>query len=60
MLVLTRRLGQQILMNKGTIQFKVLKIDQGNISIGIHAPEHMDIDREEVYLKKQSQKRNKD
>lgn len=52
MLVLTRRKGQQILINKGTIQLKVLKIEGGNISLGIHAPEGVDIDREEIYFKK--------
>jgi carbon storage regulator len=55
MLVLTRRIGQQILIGKGTIQMKVLKVDNGVISIGINAPQHIDIDREEIYLKKLQQ-----
>lgn len=52
MLVLTRRIGQQILISKGVIQMKVLKVEDGIISIGINAPQHIDIDREEIYLKK--------
>jgi carbon storage regulator len=52
MLVLTRKIGQQILMGNGSIQMKVLKIDDGVISIGINAPDHIDIDREEVFLRK--------
>ena len=52
MLVLTRRAGQQILMSKGSIQMKILKIVDDIISIGIHAPQHIDIEREEIYLKK--------
>ncbi|HAU2169449.1 TPA: carbon storage regulator [Legionella pneumophila] len=52
MLVLTRKAGQQILIGKGLIQMKVLKVDDDIISIGIKAPQHIDIDREEVYLKK--------
>ena len=52
MLVLTRKIGQQILMGNGSIQMKVLKIDDGVISIGINAPAHIDIDREEVFLRK--------
>lgn len=52
MLVLTRKIGQQILIGKGIIQMKVLKIDDGIISIGIKAPTHIDIDREEIYFKK--------
>ncbi|HAU1546668.1 TPA: carbon storage regulator [Legionella pneumophila] len=57
MLVLTRKAGQQILIGKGLIQMKVLKIDEDIISIGIKAPQHIDIDREEIYLKKLQQER---
>lgn len=52
MLVLTRKVGQQILIGKGMIQIKVLKIDDDIISIGLKAPQHIDIDREEIYLQK--------
>ncbi|HAT2009112.1 carbon storage regulator [Legionella pneumophila serogroup 1] len=55
MLVLTRKAGQQILIGKGLIQMKVLKVDDDIISIGIKAPQHIDIDREEIYLKKLQQ-----
>ncbi|HAT1993791.1 carbon storage regulator [Fluoribacter dumoffii] len=57
MLVLTRKAGQQILIGKGLIQMKVLKVDDDIISIGIKAPLHIDIDREEIYLKKLQQER---
>ncbi len=56
MLVLTRKIGQQILMDKGTIQLKVLKVNNDIISIGIQAPQHIEIDREEIYLKKTIQR----
>ena len=52
MLVLTRKVGQKILMSNGVIQMKVLKIKDDVISIGINAPISIDIDREEVYFKK--------
>lgn len=52
MLVLTRKIGQQVLIGNGVIQIKVLKVDNGIISIGFNAPSHIDIDREEIYLKK--------
>ena len=55
MLVLTRKIGQQVLIGNGIIQMKVLKIDGGNISLGFNAPEDIDIDREEVYLRKLAQ-----
>lgn len=59
MLVLTRKIGQQILIGKGVIQMKVLKIDNDVISIGINAPQHIDVDREEIYLKKLQQEKSK-
>jgi len=52
MLVLTRKIGQQILIGNGTIKMKVLKIEGESISIGFNAPQHIDIDREEIFLKK--------
>ena len=43
MLVVTRKIGQQILICDGSIQMKVLKVNGGSISIGINAPKHIDI-----------------
>lgn len=55
MLVLTRKIGQQVLLSNGSIQMKVLNVVDGIISIGFNAPSHIDIDREEVFFKKQAQ-----
>ncbi len=55
MLVLSRKVGQQVLIGKGMVQVKILKIDHGNISLGFNAPGHIDIEREEVYIKKHAQ-----
>ena len=55
MLVLTRKIGQQVLIDNGSIQIKILKVNGGSISIGFKAPEHVDIDREEIFLKKLDQ-----
>jgi carbon storage regulator len=52
MLVLTRKIGQQVLIDNGLIQMKVLRVNDDIISIGFNAPSHIEIDREEVYLKK--------
>lgn len=49
MLVLTRKAGQQIFMDKGRIQMKVIKVEDDVISIGIDAPLHIDIARAEVF-----------
>ena len=54
MLVVTRKIGQQILICDGSIQMKILKVNGGSISIGINAPKHIDIDREEVFLRKRA------
>lgn len=57
MLVLTRKAGQQILMDKGRIQMKVIKVEDGIISLGINAPLHIDIAREEVFSQNMAQEK---
>lgn len=57
MLVLTRKIGQQIFVNNGSIKFKVLGVKNDNVCLGVLAPDDVDIDREEIYLQKQ-QKEN--
>lgn len=52
MLVLTRRVGEQIFIDKGQIKIKILFVRNGNIALGIHAPSHIDVDREEIYYRK--------
>ncbi|WP_058535368.1 carbon storage regulator [Legionella saoudiensis] len=54
MLVLTRRVGEQILINKGEIEVKVLYEHNGIITLGVRAPAHIDVDRKEVFLRKQT------
>ncbi|MBA2649919.1 MAG: carbon storage regulator [Legionella sp.] len=54
MLVLTRRVGEQILIDKGKIQVKVLAERNGTICIGVQAPAYIDVDRQEIYLRKLS------
>ncbi|HHG8504987.1 TPA: carbon storage regulator [Legionella pneumophila] len=57
MLVLTRKAGQQIFMDKGRIQMKVIKVEDDVISIGIDAPFHIDIAREEVFSQNLAQEK---
>lgn len=52
MLVLTRKIDQQILIDKGSIQIKILKVKGNTVSIGLNAPPDIDIYREEIYVKK--------
>ncbi len=57
MLVLRRRVGEEILINDGRIQVKVLHEHKGVIVIGINAPLTIDIDRKELFLKKRKLER---
>lgn len=52
MLILTRKIGQQVLIGGGSIQVKILKADENVITIGFVAPAHIDIDREEIFVRK--------
>jgi len=58
MLILMAKIGQRILIDNGVVQLKVLGVNDGIISIGFNAPSNIEIDREEIYLKKLIQ-RNK-
>ncbi|MBA2649352.1 MAG: carbon storage regulator [Legionella sp.] len=52
MLLLTRRKGQQILIDKGQIQIEVIYVRKGSVALGIKAPPHIDIDRKEIFFKR--------
>lgn len=52
MLILTRKKGQNIFIND-EITVRVVQIKQGQVRIGIEAPDEYKILREEVKLRKQ-------
>lgn len=58
MLILTRKEGEQVMIDKGSIRLKVLHVNlsDGMITIGFNAPEHVDIDRGEIFYKKRLQR----
>jgi carbon storage regulator len=58
MLVLTRRKGELILIDKGQIEIKVLYQRRGSVALGIKAPTHIDIDRKEIFIRKQAKNNN--
>ncbi len=61
MLVLQRKRGQVVRIgNNGEIVVKVLSYDQSVIRLGIDAPKDMRVDREELYLQRQSPETPKD
>lgn len=52
MLVLSRRLGESIVIAQD-IRVSVLAISGQRVRIGVHAPDHVAVDREELWLRKQ-------
>jgi carbon storage regulator len=48
MLVLTRRIGEEIIIN-GCIRVRILAVKGNQIRIGITAPPEVRVDREEVF-----------
>ena len=53
MLALTRKIGEQIQIDKGQITIKFLAYHNGVVTFGINAPAHIDVDRQEIFLSKQ-------
>ena len=52
MLVLGRRVGKSIILGDGEIKITVLGMeDDGQVRIGIDAPDHVSIHREEIFEK---------
>ncbi|MDW9178617.1 carbon storage regulator [Legionella pneumophila] len=58
MLVLTRRKGEKILIDKGQIEIQVIYQRRGVVALGIKAPSHIDVDRKEIFLRKQNNPQN--
>ncbi|HAT8742779.1 TPA: carbon storage regulator [Legionella pneumophila] len=56
MLILDRKIGEEIYINKGKIKITVLYEKNGQIGIGVRAPSYIDIDRKEVFIRKFIQK----
>ena len=51
MLVLTRKIGEQIIIGDN-VRVTVVGVGPGRVKIGIEAPPHVSIDRQEVHAKK--------
>lgn len=55
MLVLTRKVGERIVIDKGSIVITIVEFKSGinrAVKIGIDAPKEIEVDRSEVYLAK--------
>ena len=49
MLVLTRSVGERLFVKDGEIKIQVLEVKGNQVRIGIEAPKHIAIHREEVF-----------
>jgi len=56
MLILSRKNGEEIFIDNAQIIIKVIYARDGKALLGIHAPQHVDIDRKEIFLRKQLDK----
>ncbi len=56
MLILTRRISETLMINGGEVTVTVLGVKGNQVRIGIKAPQDMEVDREEIFLKKQKER----
>lgn len=59
MLILTRKAGQSLMIGDD-VTVTVIGSDEGGIRLGIEAPRHVPVDREEVRLKKRGRHPNQE
>ena len=55
MLVLTRSVGERLIINDGEIRLNVLEVKGNQVRIGIEAPKHISVHREEIYNRIQAE-----
>jgi carbon storage regulator CsrA len=58
MLILSRRSRQSVVI-AGRVRVTVLLIGAGHVELGIEAPAHIAVDREEIHLRKRGEARAK-
>ncbi len=55
MLVLTRSVGERLIINDGEIKLNVLEVKGNQVRLGIEAPKHISVHREEIYNRIQAE-----
>jgi len=53
MLVLTRTIGEQIVIADGAIRVCIVAVEGNRVRLGIQAPDSVRVDREEVFERRQ-------
>ena len=51
MLILSRKVGESLIID-GNIEIKILNIKNGNVRVGVRAPENIVVDRQEIHERK--------
>ena len=55
-LVVTRFVGQRVWINAGQIKVEIVEVRGNRVRVQIEAPPEVEIDREEIALRKQAEK----
>ena len=55
MLILTRRIGESVMIDS-EVKITVLGVKGNQVRIGIDAPKHVSVHREEIYMRIQDEK----
>ena len=55
MLVLTRSVGERLIINDGEIKLNVLEVKGNQVRLGIEAPRHIAVHREEIFKRIQNE-----
>ena len=58
MLILTRRIGESVMIDS-EVKVTVLGVKGNQVRIGIDAPKHVSVHREEIYMRILEEKQNK-
>lgn len=59
MLVLTRSVGERLIISDGQIKISVLEVKGNQVRIGIDAPKEISVHREEIYNRIQAESRQR-